>query len=50
MHGQEVYNTTIENAPAQLRDVVDLSGEAQGVYFVKITSGEYHSVQRISVR
>ena len=50
MHGQSVFNTTIENAPSNLRDVIDLSTEASGVYFIRLTAGDRSFVERISLR
>ena len=50
MHGQQVFNTFIENAPSNLRDVIDISTEASGVYFIKLTSGDKSFVERISLR
>lgn len=50
MHGQQVFNTFIENAPLNIRDVIDLSGEATGIYFIRLTAGDQSFVQRISLR
>ena len=50
LQGQVVLQERVDNLPGTFRKQLNLSDQAQGVYFVRVTTGDQSYVNRISVK